>query len=224
EEYEKAISFLNEASEKFRAISSPLNIADADFKIGRIYLSNDEYEKAIEYYNSALRNYQQFEKQYEIAMTYNELAKANFGKNDTKQLKEFAGKALEIGNDYNFLDVKAESYSLLSNYYEEKKDIKKAFKFERMHSDVVDSISQAKYISQSAEMQVSFEIQNQEQKIEILTKNEELNKITIRNQQLIAIVIGVVSALLLIFAINLYRSNNNRKKTNLLLTKQKERY
>jgi serine phosphatase RsbU (regulator of sigma subunit) len=222
EEYEKAISFLNEASEKFRAINSPLNIADADFKIGRIYLSNNEYEKAIEYYNSALTNYQKFDKQQEIALTYNELAKAYFGSKDTKSVKKYAGKALEIGNDHNFLDVKSEAYSLLSRYYEVKKNIKKAFQFERMHSAVIDSISQAKYISQSAEMQVSVEIQNQENEIEILTKNEELNKITIRNQQLIAIVIGVVSALLLIFAINLYRSNITRKKTNQLLTKQKK--
>ena len=222
EEYEKAISFLDEASEKFKAINSPLNIADADFKIGRIYLSNDEYDKAIEYYNSALENYRPFEKHHEIALTYNELAKAYLGKKKTKQLKEFASKALETGNNFNLLDVKADSYSLLSRYYEIKKNVKKAFLFQKMHSNVIDSISQAKYISQSAEMQVSFEIQNQEQEIEILTKNEELNKITIRNQQLIAIVIGVVSALLLIFAINLYKSNIARKRNNLLLTKQKK--
>ncbi len=222
EEYDKAISFLNEASEKFRAINSPLNIADADFKIGKIYLSNDEFDKAIDYLNSAFTNYEKFEKNQEIALTYNELAKAYFGKNDSKLVKEYASKALEIGNNNNFLDVKAEAYTLLSRYYEVKKDIKKAFQFERMHSYVVDSISQAKYISQSAEMQVSFEIQNQEKEIEILTKSEELNKITIRNQQLIAIVIGVFLVLLLIFAINLYRSNNNRKKTNHLLTKQKK--
>jgi serine phosphatase RsbU (regulator of sigma subunit) len=144
------------------------------------------------------------------------------GAKTQNRLKKYAGKALEIGNDHNFLDVKSEAYSLLSRYYEVKKNIKKAFQFERMHSAVIDSISQAKYISQSAEMQVSVEIQNQENEIEILTKNEELNKITIRNQQLIAIVIGVVSALLLIFAINLYRSNITRKKTNQLLTKQKK--
>jgi serine phosphatase RsbU (regulator of sigma subunit) len=222
EEYKKAISFLKEASEKFRAINSPLNIADADYKIGKIYLSNKEFDKAIEYYFSAFENYEKFDKQHEIALTYNELAKAYFGKNKPKLLKEYASKALEIGNNFELLDVKADAYSLLSQYYEIKKNIKKAFQFERMHSNVVDSISQAKYISQSAEMQVSFEIQNQEKEIEILTKSEELNKITIRNQQLIAIVIGVVSTLLLFFAINLYKSNIARKRNNLLLTKQKK--
>ena len=222
EEYEKAISFLNEASEKFRAINSQLNIADADYKIGGIYLFNEEYKQAIDYFNSALSNYEKFQKQLEIARTYNELGKAYLGLNKIKLLKDFAIKALEIGNGYNFLDVKADSYLLLSKYYEFNKNIKKAFQFEKMHSNVVDSIRDASYISQSAEMQVSFEIQNQEKEIEILTKSEELNKITIKNQQLVGIVIAVVSILLLIFAVNLYRSNINRKRTNNLLTKQKK--
>jgi len=222
EEYEKAISFLNEASEKFRAIKSLLNIADADYKIGEIYLYNKEYKKAIEYFNSALSNYQKFEKQYEIGATFNELADAYLSLKKKKLAKKNANNALEIGNNYDYLDIKADAYSLLSKYYELSKNLKKAFQLEKMHSNVMDSINEAKYISQSAEMQVSFEIQNQETEIEILTKNEELNKITIKNQQLVGIVVAIVSGLLLIFALYLYRSNITRKKTNKLLTKQKK--
>lgn len=222
EEYEKAISFLIEASGKFRAINSHLHIADADFKIGNIYQFNDEYKKAIEYFRSSLKNYLVFDQQLEVALTYNKISKAYLGLKEYDSTKVYAHKALEISNNNNFLDIKSISYSTLSTYYELHGDIKNAFAFEKMHSAVMDSINQAKYISQSAEMQVSFEIQNQEKEIEILTKDSEINKVTIRNQQLIGLIIAVVSILLLIFALNLYKSNQTKKKTNELLTKRQK--
>jgi len=222
EEYEKAISFLNEASKMFRAIDNPLYIADTDYKIGDIYLFNEDYSHAIEYYHSALKNYAQFDKKYEMAMIFNKLANTYLSLRNEELIKKYAQNALEIGNDYEFLDVKAKSYSILSEYYELQGDIKKAFLFERMHSGAVDSINEARQISQSAEMQVSFAIQNQEKEIEILTKDQELSTVTIKNQKLIGIVIAIVSILLLILAISLYRSNVNKKNTNVLLTEQKK--
>lgn len=221
EEYEKAISFLNEASKRFKDINSPLNIAETDYKIGDIYAYNEEYKEAVEYYNSALSNYSPFDKQYEIGKVYNQLGDVYFKLKNKELLKTNAQKALKIGNDFEYLDIKAKAYSLMSKYYELNKDIKNAFLFEKMHSGAIDSLREAKQISQSAEMQVSFEIQNQEKEIEILTKDQELSNIIIKNQQLIGIVIAIVSLLLLVLAVVLYRSNISKKKVNLLLTRQK---
>jgi serine phosphatase RsbU (regulator of sigma subunit) len=222
EEYEKAISFLNDASVNFRAIKDYLNIAETDYKIGDIYAYDEAYDKAITYYQSALENYMKFEKQYEIALIYNRLSRVHMDMDKKDLFKKYASQALEIANNNGFLDIKAESYSLLSRYFEMKKNLGLAFKFERMHSAVVDSIIEAKYISQSAEMQVSFEIQRQESEIQMLTKDQEMNMAIIRNQKIISITIALVTLMLLFFAILLYRSNLNRKKINQLLVSQKK--
>ncbi len=222
EEYEKAISFLQVASESFKAINNTLNIAETDYKIGDIYMYDEDYNKAIEYYKISLSNYLKFDKQYEIGLIYNKLSNAYSGLKYPEEIKKFAMEALQIANNNEFIDIKAMAYSLLSQYYEQKNDILNAFRFEKMHSNATDSINDAKSISQSAEMQVSFEMQMQENQIGILTKDQELSKATIRNQQIIGVGVAVFTILLLVLAINLYRSNNSRKKTNQILIHQKK--
>jgi serine phosphatase RsbU (regulator of sigma subunit) len=222
EEYEKAISFLNDASTNFRAIGDFLNIAETDYKIGDIYKYNKDFDKALSFYQSALISYGKFDKQYEIAKVYNRIASVYMEQGNIVELKDYASKALAIASDNNFLDIKAETYSLLSKYYELTNNIALAFKFERMHSAIVDSLIEAKYISQSAEMQVSFEIQRQESEISILTKDQEMSKTTIKNQRIISISIALATILLLLSAIILYRSNISRKKINSLLVQQKK--
>ncbi len=222
EEYEKAISFLQVASESFKAINNPLNIAETDYKIGDIYMYDGDYNKAIEYYKTSLSNYLKFDKQYEIGIIYSKLSKAYAGLKNQDEMKQFAMEALQIANNNEFLDIKAEVYSLLSRYYEKKNDIVNAFRFERMHSGVSDSINEAKSISQSAEMQVSFEMQMQENEIGILTKDQELSKATIRNQQIIGVGVAIFAILLIALATSLYISNTSRKRTNQLLIHQKK--
>jgi len=221
EEFEKAISFLQVASESFKAIKNPLNIAETDYKIGDIYIYNNDYSKAVEYYNISLSNYMIFDKQYEICMIYNKLSNAYFELKDFSAMKKYANEALQIANTFEFIDLKARSYSLLSKYYEQLSDIQNAFRFEKMRSNAVDSINELKAISQSAEMQVSFELQMQESKIEVLTKDQELNIATIRSQQIIVSVVAFFTIILLILALNLYKSNLARKKANIILVQQK---
>jgi serine phosphatase RsbU (regulator of sigma subunit) len=222
EEYEKAISFLNDASTNFKAIRDYLNIAETDYKIGDIYTFNEDFKQAIAFYTSAVENFSKFEKQFEIARTYNRLAKVYLNIGDKTNLKKYASKALELANNHNLSEIKAETYSLLSRYYELTNDIKQAFIYERMHSAAVDSLIDARFISHSAEMQVSFEIQRQESEIELLTKDKKANQAIIRNQRIIALVSALATFLFMFSAIILYRSNRNRKRINQLLLHQKK--
>ncbi|MFN8257734.1 MAG: tetratricopeptide repeat protein [Bacteroidales bacterium] len=222
EEYEKAISFLQVASKSFKAIGNYLYIADTDYKIGDIYLYNKEYENALKFYNSSLENYLKYDKLHETGQIYNKLGKTYLALNKLDFVKKYANEALKIANNSDYLDVKADAYDLLSEYYEKKKDLKRAFRFEKMQSAAADSLSEEKNLNQSAEMQVSFELQMQENKFQIVTKDNELSKITIRNQKFLGLGIAIVTFMLLILAINLYRSNISKKKTNFLLTTQKK--
>lgn len=222
EEFEKAISFLNDALINFKDDKYQLNIADIDMKIGDIYDYDEKYDKALEYYKDALEIYKKYEHQREAALLYNRIASTYFNQNNISKSKNYCVKALNIAYYYDYIEIKAESYLLMANILEQTNNIKKAYEFQKRYASVMDSIIEAKQISQSAEMQVSYEIQQQENKIEILTKNRELNEATIAKQK--AIGIGVVGGaiLLLIFAIFLYRSNLHKQKINKILRRQKK--
>ena len=221
EEYEKAISFLNDALENFKDDKYQLNIADIDMKIGDIYDYDEKYSKAIKYYEDALTIYEKFEFKHEISILNNRIA-ATYFNNDIVKSEAFCTKALNVAYDWDYIDVKAESFKLLSNIFEKKNNIKKAFYYQKQYAEVIDLIIEAKQISQSAEMQVSYEIQQQESEIEILTKDKELNKATISKQKTIGIAVGGGAVLLLIFAIFLYRSNRHKQKINRILLLQKK--
>ncbi len=222
EEYDKAIEFLNNALENFKDDKYLLNVADINTKIGDIYVYDEKYLKAIDYYNHALNIYKKFQHNYEQSLVHNRLSATYLDLNKIQQAKNQCLAALEIAYMYNFLDIKAKSYRLMSNIYERQKNIRKAFDFQKRYAGVIDSIMEAKQINQSAEMQVSYEIQQQENEIAMLTKDGELNRATIEKQRAIAIAIGIGSVLLMIFAFSLYRSNVHKQKINKILTEQKK--
>ncbi len=222
EEYDKAIEFLNNALENFKDDKYLLNVADINTKIGDIYVYDENYLKAIVYYNHALNIYKRYQHNYEISLLHNRLSAAYLDLNKLTQAKKQCHDALETAYMYDFLDIKAKSYLLMSEIYERQKNIKKAFDFQKRYAAVIDSIMEAKQTNQSAEMQVSYEIQQQENEIAMLTKDGELNRATIEKQRAIAIAIGVGSFLLMIFAFSLYRSNIHKQKINKILTEQKK--
>ncbi len=221
EEYEKAISFLNEALLSFKRLDKKIDIAEVDDKIADIYAYNENYKDAIVYYNDALGIYLNINKQKNAGKLYNKIANINFEQKKYKDCKINVYKALRIANDNEYLEVKANSYSILSKYYEKYKKIKQAYKFQKMYSAVMDTIVNDRQRNQSSEMQVSFEIQQQEAEIQILTKETELQKIEFAKQRIITSAIGIGAVLLLIFAFFLFQSNKHKQKTNKILTKQK---
>ncbi|MEN8121328.1 MAG: tetratricopeptide repeat protein [Bacteroidota bacterium] len=222
EEFEKAISFLNDALENFKDDKYQLNIADIEMKIGDIYNYDEKYVTAIIYYQNALKIHKEYEHQHEIALLNNRIASTYFNKKKYSKSKRYCISALNIAYDYDYIDIKAESYLLMAKILEQTKNIKKAYEFQKRYARVTDSIIEAKQISQSAEMQVSYEIQQQENEIEILTKDKELNNATIAKQRAIGVGIGGGALFLLVFAIFLYRSNLHKQKTNKILTQQKK--
>ncbi|MBN1251282.1 MAG: tetratricopeptide repeat protein [Bacteroidales bacterium] len=221
EEYEKAISFLKEALISFKSLNKNIEIAEVDDKIGDIYSYKIEYKNAINHYKNSLSIYLKLDKLHNASKLYNKLSKINFEQGKIDDAKNNASKALKIANENDYLDVKSESYVLLSIYYEKKKKIKQAFEFQKMYSLVMDSIVEENNINQSSEMQVSFEIQQQENEIQILTKETELSQATIAKQRIFTSAIGIGAVLLFIFVFFLYKSNQHKQKTNKLLYEQK---
>ena len=221
EEYEKAISFLNEALKSFKSLKRNVDIAEVEDKIADIYAYNEEYKDAVKYYKEALAIYLSLNKLQNAGKLYNKIADTRFKQKTFKKCKINAFKALSIANNHEYLEVKSSSYLILSKYYEKYRKIKKAYKFQKMYSAVMDTIIETNQINQSSEMQVSFEIQQQENEIQILTKESELSQATIAQQRIITISIGIGALLLLIFAFFLIQSNKHKQKTNKILTKQK---
>ncbi len=222
EEFEKAISFLNDALANFKDDKYQVNIADIEMKMGDIYNYDEKYITAIIYYQNALKIHKKFEHQHEIALLNNRLAATYLNQNNYSKSKEYCVTALNIAYVYEYIDVKAVSYFMMAKIFEQTKNIEKAYEFQKRYASITDSIIEAKQISQSAEMQVSYEIQQQETEIEILTKDKELNNATIAKQQAMGIAIGGGAIFLLFFAIFLYRSNLHKQRTNKILIQQKK--
>jgi len=222
EEYEKAIEFLNNALENFKDDKYKLNVADVNTKIGDIYVYDEKYNQALTAYKRALDIYTDYQHHHEIAMLHNRLSSTYIAIGKLKQAKEECLKALELGYMFDFLNIKAKSYLLMSEIYEKQHKIKKAFDFQKRYAAVIDSVMEAERISRSAEMQVTYEIQQQEKEIAMLTKDKELSEATIAKQRVIAVAISVGAILLLIFAFFLYRSNQHKQRINKILVEQKK--
>ena len=105
--------------------------------------------------------------------------------------------------------------SLLTNFYEEQNDYKKALKFQKVYQQYQDSLVNRENIQKNEQIKADYEVSKRESEISLLN-------ITNSNQR--KWVIGLITgfSLLLLFAYLLYRGNQKIKKTNNILSEQKE--
>jgi class 3 adenylate cyclase len=126
--------------------------------------------------------------------------------------------AVEIGSNYELKDA----YRGIANTYAKMDDFENAFKYQTLFSDIKDTLFNAETDDKIKGLQFTYEMDKKQGEINLLTKDKQLQEISLQKQRFAknAFLVGLV--LILIIALTIFRNYKVKVKINRVLDKQKE--
>jgi hypothetical protein len=120
-------------------------------------------------------------------------------------------------------------YEARGKIYAELKDYRKAFEYNQKYLTIKDSVMTVER-DKAVEMLRDFEDERQQQEIQLLTKDKEIQKLSIRRQKIIRNSIAIVGFLILLMAIGIFsryryvrRTRNELAEKNEIINFEKSR-
>ncbi len=105
-------------------------------------------------------------------------------------------------------------YNQLAGIYEKKGDWKNAYKYHKILSQIKDTIYNAENSSQVNGLKEKYETEKKETEIKLLTADKATQEETLKKNRIIIYAGTALTALLLLFAVFVYRSNRQKHRTN----------
>jgi AraC-like DNA-binding protein len=178
--------------------------------IGDVYLLLDEYQRAEDNFKNALAIFEQEESIYNISYACIRLSELyiELGKNELSEL--YLHRALELSEEVGSIKLKADAYKMLSELFENTGQFDKALDYQKKFMILNDSIAENKYSGLLNEMNIVFQLAEQEKELEILNKDILLKESKITLLRSLIIVFIVLVLLILVFYLRI------RKKDKIL--------
>ena len=194
EYYKKALNISKETSDN-KIQSVCLN------NIGIIYWYLEDYNKCLEYYLEALKINEEIRDKWSIANTSRNIGEVYIKLRDYNNSSLYLNKGLKIAKDINSKHLIKDFYITFSELCYAKGDYKKAYEYNKLFSEVKDSIFTEETGKNIAEMEVKFETEKKDKEI--------MQQKKIRNIYLIAFVF-FISAIIIIL-IQYHKKNRAHK-------------
>ena len=219
---EKALDILKQCYNLYYEINNARGIASALNNIGIVYTKKGEYKKAFDSHSKALELFVELDQMGQAPKVYNQMAHALVMMERYEEAKQNLDKSLSISKDIGLQEARLESYQRFYELYESKNDYKTSLEYFKKYSLLKDSLFNENKTQQLAYIEESYEIDKRERENALLRQQQATQDEVIKRQTLqVRVLIGGVVTILL-FAIYYYRINQQKKRTNELLSQQNE--
>ena len=223
-EFDKALDYNQKALKIFKDKDDIYNLANTYQQIGYYFLTVEDFQNSIIYYKKALEIGNKIKSENIIAHSCLNIGFSlmKIGKyNEVYDYLILSQKKFKKIGDLNMLKY---SYESLSEYYEKTGNDKKSLKYYKKYSLLNDSLISLELSKRITESELLFESEKKENKINILTKEKELNKLKFektnqfKRMLIILVIIAVLFAIILLWRfIEKIRSNKLLHEKNVSL-------
>jgi len=221
-ELDSALTFLNR-SLKVRELSKESYGIGITYNLfGEVYFRKNEYNKAVKYFNKSLLLERKHNDNKGVAASLIYLGNVYVKKQDFVQARKTGKEALEIAKEENALESQVRAAKLLRDAYQGEQNWSEAFNMEQLYNKLRDSIQNDKIEESIIIKQTTFDLEQKQKEIELLSAKNDLQTLTLRNNRIV-LCIAVLGILLISFiALFTKRVLNKNKLASKLLTKQNE--
>jgi len=182
--------------------------------LGDIDLGEKKYESALEKFEKVVAMADTLDNVFLKVSTLHRIGKTYFVLHKMDKALTCLLLNIDISRKHEFRSELERSLKLVSEIYAAQMEIGKAFAYQNQYLEVHDSLYQQRSSEQMALMQVRFDSEMKEAKIELLTKDAQLKQEEINSQRMwMYFSIGSLSLMAIIAFVLLY-SNRLKKKTN----------
>lgn len=197
-EYAKAIEYQYQSLRLFRLLNDDEGLAVVYENIGSIYEDREQYDKAYAYFQKAYDNVPESNTDRRINIL-NNLGDVNRKGGDYYKAFRYTGQARDEAERTGNIHQLSSALKDLSKTYALTDDYEKAYDYLNESVDTYKEEQQAKSLQQMNVLQAVYGFKEREAKIELLTKQNELNKANQRTIIVVVLLVMSVFAILFLF-------------------------
>jgi PAS domain S-box-containing protein len=213
--YYEALALAKKMDVSFGIMISYNNIAIIHFR-------NNDYEKCIDYLKKSLELADKEGLKRRKATIYSNMGELYRKIKKPEKGLEVLSQALKIAMETEYNKQKLGIYSNMSQLYADINDFENAYKYHIRYAEIKDTIFNKKREKLISEMEVKYEAEKKQKKIQLLEKDKQLQKAQMKKQR-IAIYSSISGGvLIMILALILYNRYKLKKRSNLQLMEKNE--
>lgn len=212
EKYDSAIISQETALMLSEHIKDTIGIAYAKYNLASIYFNLKEYKKSEEIYLVALKLFENKKIKSRVMTCYVSLAIVQRESGDNQKATHYALQALELAQALNNKSQLKPLYETLYLLSKDAGDYKKALSYHEQFTIYSDSLLDEQKLETIKSLETNFEIAQRDSEIELLNKNDELNTLALSQSKTKGILLTVLSVLLLLILVVIYRNLTIKRK------------
>jgi serine phosphatase RsbU (regulator of sigma subunit)/Tfp pilus assembly protein PilF len=222
-QFNSAQTYLNKSLALRQEISDTMGMAMAYHNIGINHQLTDDNDSAVFFFNKSLSYLGNMNENMGHAYNYLELGNSYLQKKKLVEAEKYLLNALRISENNELEGLKVEIYKYLSEVYQQKNDYRKAFTFQNLYMSSKENIESDESKNEILKKELEYDF----------AKRQELQRKDAENKQAISyaeiqsqkkLTTGAVIALVILsgLIIIVFRSYNQKRKANDIISKQKE--
>ncbi len=218
---DEALNFFKKSLEISLEIKKDRQVATCYESIGNIYLEKKEYDKVLPYYEKSLELRKKMNNKLGIANVLTGFGSYYTAVKDYPKAIKFLEESMSISKELGLLSNIKATAGNLSVAYAEMKNYKKAFENQVVFKTMSDSLRNEENTKKITELGMQYEFDKQK-KLNIIEqqKKDAIQTAELKRQKSFRNFLLLGIALIFLFAIFLYRSNQFKQKANALLSAQ----
>jgi len=197
-------------------------VANSLNNIGFIYRTREEYGLAIEYFLNSIKIYEEINSKKGLGNALNNAGQIYMLMENYDKAYDYCIRAYEISLESNSAELITKTTGSLGSIFFNKGDYKRAYEFFQEHSNMKDSILNESMHKQITELQQKYESVENQQKIELLSKDKDIQQAEIRKNRFFIAGISAVLLLMLVFSFILYTRFKLIRKQKWTIEEQKK--
>lgn len=207
--YEQAMAYYLKAVKTYEELEDKAGLASTWMNLGTTYARLENYKKAEEYLQRSLKMAVELDLKIQIIQTSTNLGEVYSRQKKYNLASSYLEKALKDAKEINSNELARCAYYDLSVIYAERGEYKKALEYHRLFFEVNQKMFNEEKNKQITEMQTRYETLKKEKRIEILEKNNQIQKLQLSKERVTrdAFIFGfilVIIILVLLFRKYLY--------------------
>jgi signal transduction histidine kinase len=203
-------------------INNQVDISAGSFNLGEYYLVREDFYQALSYYFQSLKIDKALGDNYGISLNYNRIGKIYTQLSAFDSAKVYLDWSLELAIPVSSNDVLRDSYLGMATYYEKLGRPNEAIKYYKKYNEFTDSLFSKQTAQSLASYRTLYDVERNEQKISLLSKDVELQKARVQKQRTILYSVIGGSLILLVLLISYYQFYKKLKRLNFSLAEQNE--
>lgn len=182
-DYDKALEYQKKSLKMKEEIGDKKGMSSNLGNIGSIYFQQQKYDEALDHQLKALKIRESMNNRKGLAMSYIDIGRIYEKQNKIQDAIDNLEKGIAIGQEISYKMALKNAYLSLSSLYEKQNQVDKAFTNYKLYTEIKDSIFNTESSSKLIEMQTKFETEKKEKEIALLTKEKQIQRLNIDQQQ-----------------------------------------